>query len=169
MVVELGVNSKNMNMKRSLLTLLVCFLAATRVLAWNTPAQSSPTDGATKEKHAVFTQAKVQGGQRPRLQFGIEIDQDVAAGHNIKPQERWVGHQVLPGKGDAFAQVACYLHAAINGREVARRQFGLHLGQRRQRVHRATGNGEGNFVDQEGRLVIVIANLSGATAPSRST
>ncbi|MBK9452900.1 MAG: hypothetical protein IPN95_26455 [Bacteroidetes bacterium] len=34
-------------MKRSLLTLLVCFLAATRVLAWNTPAQSSPTDGAT--------------------------------------------------------------------------------------------------------------------------
>ena len=58
---------------------------------------------AAEEQEAGLVQAVVEGRQDPLLQRLVEVDEDVAAAHQIQLGERRVAGQVVP---DEDAQIA---------------------------------------------------------------
>lgn len=59
---------------------------------------------AAQKQHASFTQREMEQCDNLLLHLGPQIDQQIAAAHQIQPGKGRVGDQVLIGEHDRFAQ-----------------------------------------------------------------
>ena len=107
--------------------------------------------GAAQKQIAILGQAKIKGLQHLGLQRCVKIDQHIAAGHQIQPQERRVRHQVMAGEHDHVAQMLAHLIRVIDRAEVPFQLVGRHFRQGRSRINAAPGNGQRFVVHVSGK------------------
>ena len=61
--------------------------------------------GRTQEQAAALAQREVEGPRDPPLRRRVQVDEQVAAAHEVEAGERRVGRQVVRGEDDGVAQV----------------------------------------------------------------
>jgi hypothetical protein len=65
-----------------------------------------------QKQNAALANAKVQQGENPSLQVGLQIDQEVAASADVQPRKRRILNDILRREHNQLAQLAL---DAING------------------------------------------------------
>ena len=116
--------------------------------------------GPPEEQQAFVTQRIAQNGQDLGLKVGIEIDQDIAARHQIKAQERRIDADILTGEGDGIPQFFGRFEAIAAGDEVFSDVFGSHLGHGGLIIDTAPSHAEGIIVDVGGEDLEPAGNVS---------
>ena len=104
----------------------------------------------SQEQQPVGAQTIVEHGDDPLLQDRSEIDQEIAAGHQIKPREGWILDEVVGRKQAHFAQVSRNPVAPVFLDEVLTEQPLGQIGRDGARVKTRPGDGDGLIVDVGG-------------------
>src|SRR5205823_4003434 len=64
--------------------------------------------GGAEDENAALAQREMEHRQNLRLHFRTQIDQNIAARHEIEPRERRIGQQILSGENHRLAQFTRY-------------------------------------------------------------
>ena len=101
---------------------------------------AAPADRLRAAEHqiALRHQAVVQAGDDAALQGGTEVDEQVAAAHQVEPGEGRIGREVVAGKDAQVTHGLADLIAVLCGGEVAPQQIGGDLRRDALRVGAAT-------------------------------
>ena len=96
--------------------------------------------GRAEEQHPVAAQRILQPPQRALLGIDAQIDQEVAAGHQVDPREGRIRQEVVPREDHALPQLAAHQVPPIGSLEIALEELRRHLG--RDAVGIAAGRGD---------------------------
>ena len=90
--------------------------------------------GHAQHQHTIFAQGKMEQADHLGLGFGLQIDQQVAAGYQIHPRKGRVGQDILHGEHHRSAQRRGDAVTAILFHEIAGQPFGRDFVLDRQRI-----------------------------------
>ena len=111
-----------------------------------------PRDGlrAAEQQHAAGQQRIVEGGDDGRLQLGVHVDQQVAAGHQVHAGERRVSHQAVRREGAEVAHLLGDDVAVLVAGEEAAPAFRRQAVQQRGGIAPGPGGADRRLVDVGG-------------------